>query len=257
MKLVGKYIDRILWIVLLLVVLFAFKRCNDEKNKAEAIAKAGAALEQKVKSDSASIAQERERFEQEKRDWEGKDQLSALEIQEADGKVKQQQKTIDRLTSIIRNQPGSIDTSNAVLVSTDYKQACDSLPAEVDKLNTTITEKDNAIAHRDEVYATRLKIRDDQITREKKYSDSLRNDFNTQTALLKSALKQAEPRGSFLAGLGVMGNEKQMIAGASVKAAYQTKRGKQYQAAAHAVKNPVNGATYLYYEGSVLFKIFK
>lgn len=257
MKFVRKYFDRILWVALLLVLLFTFKQCNDEKNKAELIAKTGEALVQKVKTDSANIAQERKAFEAEKKELQGKADLSDIEVKEADNKVRQQQRTIDRLTTSIRNQPASIDTSNAVLVSSNYKQACDSLPAEIDLLKASIADKDNALVNRDQLHAQQLLLRNEQITREQAYSDSLRIDFNTQTSLLKSALKQAKPRGRLLVGIGIMGNEKQLLSGASVKGAYQSKGGKQYQLAAHAVKNPVNSNTYLYYEGSVFFSLFK
>jgi hypothetical protein len=159
------------------------------------------------------------------------------------------------LVAVIRSTP-EIPDSSFVLVSPDYKAACDSLPAQIDILNLALADKDSAINEWSDILAYEIQLRDEEIYKEMNYSDSLKADFNRQTALLKQALKTGKPRGRLLGGISILGNENQFLSGAGVVLAYQTRGGKQYQVSPKFIKTP-GGNAELYYEGTVLFTIFK
>jgi hypothetical protein len=250
-------------IIILLVFLFIlFRQCKGEKDHNQEIAAAAKSLEQKVRKDSIERAAERKAFVKEKQETEGKRQLAETEKTEADKVVHAQQKTIDRLAATIRREGNTtlpIDPNNTdtlALVTTSYKAACDSLPAEIDKLNIALADKDSAINEWSGILAYEIQIRDEEIYKEMNYSDSLKADFVRQTALLKSALKAGKVRGRLLGGISILGNQNQFLSGAGVILAYQSKGGKQYQISPKFIKVP-GGSAEVFYEGAVLFTIFK
>lgn len=244
--------------VLIVFLIIALMKCNGEKSKYKELAASARSLEAKVKADSIARNEERKAFQAEKKETEGKRQLAEVEKNEADKKVQQQQKTIDRLAAKITTEhgSGSIDTLSAILVSKAYKSACDSLPAEIDKLNLALQDKDSAIAEWSDILAYEIQIRDEELFKEMNYSDSLKVDFVRQTKLLRSALQQGKPRGRVLGGISVLGNQNQFLSGAGVVLAYQTKGGKQYQVSPKFIKVPGTEAE-VFYEGTVLFTIFR
>jgi hypothetical protein len=257
MKFILQYFDRILWIGLALFVAFLLiKPCNKSADRFAVLQQQNKDLQAKVKADSLERAEERKAFSKVKQDAEGRRELAIVEKQEADKKVQQQQKIIDRLAGIVRNAPVVIEPANSVLVSKDYKAACDSLPAQIDILNDALADKDSAINEWSDILAYEIQLRDEEIYKEMNYSDSLKADFNRQTALLKQALKTGKPRGRLLGGISVLGNENQFLSGAGVVLAYQTRGGKQYQVSPKFIKVP-GGNAQAYYEGTVLFTIFK
>lgn len=256
MKLILQYFDRILWIALALLVAFLLiKPCNKSADRFAVLQQQHKDLQAKVKADSLERAAERQAFHKEKRDLRSKRLLAELEKEESDYKVGQQQKTIDKLVAVIRSTP-EIPDSSFVLVSPAYKQACDSLPAQIDILNLALADKDTALNAMIDLYDYEIQIRDEEIYKEMNYSDSLKADFNRQTALLKSALKIGKVRGRLLGGISVLGNENQFLSGAGVVLAYQTKGGKQYQVSPKFIKVP-GGNAQAYYEGTVLMTIFR
>jgi hypothetical protein len=256
MKFILQYFDRILWIGLALFVAFLLiKPCNKSADRFAVLQQQNKDLQAKVKADSLERAEERKAFSKVKQDAEGRRELAIVEKQEADKKVQQQQRTIDKLVAVIRSTP-EIPDSSFVLVSPDYKAACDSLPAQIDILNLALADKDSAINEWSDILAYEIQLRDEEIYKEMNYSDSLKADFNRQTALLKQALKTGKPRGRLLGGISILGNENQFLSGAGVVLAYQTRGGKQYQVSPKFIKTP-GGNAELYYEGTVLFTIFK
>jgi hypothetical protein len=252
---INRHWKNLLIAVLLVFLFIAFRQCKGEKDKNQVIAAAAKDLQAKVKADSLERAEERKAFARDKQDAEGRRELAVVEKQEADKKVQQQQRTIDKLVAVIRSTP-EIPDSSFVLVSPDYKAACDSLPAQIDILNHALADKDSAINEWSDILAYEIQLRDEEIYKEMNYSDSLKADFNRQTALLKLALKTGKPRGRLLGGISILGNENQFLSGAGVVLAYQTKGGKQYQVSPKFIKTP-GGNAELYYEGTVLFTIFK
>lgn len=254
---INKHWKNFLVVVLLLFIFLTLKQCRSEQSRHQALATAARNLEQKVKRDSAERALERMQFEDYKKDAEGKRQLAEAEKGEADKKVKDQQRTIDRLSGIVRNSVWATNSTDPfAVVSPQYKAACDSLPAEIDKMTAALADKDTAINGMLDLYNYEIQIRDEEIYKEMQYSDSLRQDFNRQTALLKSALKQGKPRGKLLGGISVLGNQTNFLSGAGVVLAYQSKGGKQYQLSPKFIKTPL-GQAELYYEGTVLFTLFR
>lgn len=262
-----KYTREILIIGLVLFVILLFvKPCGKAKQlEAYRILQAHAkTLEAKVKADSIARNEERKAYEAEKKDAEGKRQLAEVEKGEADNKVRQQQKTIDRLAAIVRKENNSLDNvpvwqvhkSGGVVVSKEFKAACDSLPAQIDLLNLALADKDSSINGIIDLYNYEIQIRDEELFKEMNYSDSLKVDFVRQTKLLRSALQQCKPRGRLLGGISIMGNQNQFLSGAGVVLAYQSKGGKQYQVSPKFIKVPGSEAE-VFYEGSVLFTIFK
>jgi hypothetical protein len=250
-----KYTREILILGLVLVVILMFVKPCGKAKQLDAygqLQEKTKSLEAKVKADSIIRAAERQAFAKEKQETEGKRLLAETEKTESDKKVQQQQKTIDRLAGIVRSSNNSSNSSNnSVSVTTEYKRACDSLPAEIDKLNIALANKDSAINEWSSILAYEIQIRDEEIYREMNYSDSLKADFNRQTTLLKSALKIAKPRGRFLAGAGVLGNHTTFLSGAKIALAYQSKGGKQYQGEAMIIRGEA------YYGGTVLITLFK
>lgn len=264
MKLIDAFISKnaakILWLAAGILIAFIFlQQCKGRKQSEafkllEAKAKT---LEQKVATSEVQRLEGRKQFDDYKKDAEGRQQLIAVEKAEADKKVTQQQKTIDRLASVIRSTTNQPVDSSFVLVSPDFKKACDSFPNEVAALNLALADRDTSINEMIDLYSYEIQIRDEELFKEMNYSDSLKVDFVRQTQLLKSALKQGKPRGQFLTGVGIMGNQDQFLGGASFKAAYLTKGGKMYQYSPHVLKLLGMPSAKLYHELSVLFNPFK
>lgn len=249
-------------IVIIVLVIFAIimlMKCNGEKNRNQALELAGKALQQKVAKAEAERLDGRKQFEDYKKDAEGKHILVTIEKQESDKKVQQQQRTIDRLAGIVRTAPvgGAISSGAGVLVTPEFKQACDSLPAQIDLLNLALADRDTAINGMIDLYSYEIQIRDEEIYKEMNYSDSLKSDFNRQTVLLKQAIKIGKPRGTFLLGVGILGNEKKFLGGASIKAAYLTKGGKMYMYSPHVMQLPGMGSPVVVHEASIFITIFK
>lgn len=257
MTFIAKYWSQILLAAVLLFLFFALKDCKGRKDQYAAIQQAHNELQAKVRQDSINNARAHEQYEAKARDAKGLRQLAEREKTDADNKVATQQRTIDRLTAVIRNSSNNSNSSDLVQVTPTYKSACDSLPTKIDKLNAALVEKDSAINEWSDILGYEIQIRDEEIYRQMNYTDSLRADFNRQTALLKSAISQGKPRGRLLGGIGIMGNEQKILAGANIKLAYQTKTGKQYQISAHGLQLPGMNSVQVVYEGAVLFSILK
>lgn len=160
----------------------------------------------------------------------------------ADKKLTETQRRMAQLSAMITNSPEIPDNSDT---------ACKELAAQIPVLNQQIndyrTQADEAV----DLLNYEVLLRDSIIENEKAYSDSLRNDFNMQSVLLKRVLKESKPRGKFLAGAGVIGNQTSLLSGAKVTLAYQTKGGKQYQGGAILMGGTV------WYEAGVLIQVFK
>lgn len=256
---ISKNAAKLLWLAAGILIAFIFlQQCNgrkqsdafkllqaqlnDTKKEKQKIAFSLDSIFKKHAADSAT--------------WAGEKQLAVIETKEADVKVKQQQKRIDQLIAVIRNEPEKPDSSTMVLVTPAFKEACDSLPNEIDKLNRAIAEKDTAINEWSGLLAHEVQERDNTIEALRVEVDKL-DKLNKRTEIIASkAIALAEPRGRFMGGVSVMGNQQQFVTGAGPVFAYLTKGGKQYQAAAKFIKVPGSEAE-VYYEGSVLFTIFK
>jgi len=176
--------------------------------------------------------------------------VAAIAGKEAsDKKLTATKQRVAQLSAMITGRP--------VVPGAPIDTACMELAAQIPVLNQQIndyrTQADEAV----ELLNYEVLLRDSVIEKEVAYSDSLRTDFNRQSQLLKTALAVGRPRGKFLIGAGVMGNQEKLLGGASLKAAYLTKGGKMYQYSPHLLQLPGMTKAGLYHEASVLFNPFK
>lgn len=250
--------ERILWISVLALVILFFKKCRGNDTRIAELKAENAALKKEKKDADNVITFQRQKYSTDSADARGKEQLAEREKLEADSKVKQQQTTIDRLAATIRrsnNQP--VDTSDAVLVSRTYKNACDSFPPENDKLRAQLAEKDSSINQWSEILAYEIQLRDSALEAEQKHSARLNELYTRQSKITEDALKAAKPKGRFLLGIGLIGNQEKFIGGASAKAGYLTKKDKMYIYSPHLLQLPGMPKAGLFHEVSVMFNPFK
>lgn len=252
MKFIATNFKNILLLLAAVFIILLLHDCKGRKDHTAAIEKANRNLQQKHRQDSIDNENRCIVYEMKVREAQGQRQLKEVEKRETDKKVAIQQKEIDRLVAIVRNSNNNSNNSiNSVSVTPEYKRACDSLPTEIDKLNAALVEKDSAINEWSSILAYEVQIRDEEIYWQGNYIDTLREDFNRQTALLRSSLQQGKPRGRLLGGVGLIGNEVNPLSGTKINLAYQSKGGKQYQGGAMIFKGGV------YYEATVLITLIK
>jgi len=233
--------------IVAVLALLLFKQCGDEDNNIRARLKE---LEQRHKQDSIAYDRDLSRLQDSIDRAAQERQLQVAVLKEKDKKLAQSETTINRLISIIRNAPTNPDSS-FVLVSKDYKKACDSLPGEIEKQRAIMADKDTAINSLVNLLGYEIDIRDSVIRVNDNYIGTLNTTIAQQKGLIEAALRAGEQRGMLLGGVGIMGNQIDILYGTSVKLAYQSKKGKQYQVAMHITKPG------LYYEVSVLVPLIK
>lgn len=256
MKFISTNIERILWITAIIVIILVFKKCGKgDGDTAKLKAELTAIKKDKQQSDN-KLDSIFKKHNADSADWAGRQQLAVIEKQEADSKVKQQQQTIDKLVVTIRHNTGKPIDSSFVLVSPAFKEACEDMPAEIDKLNKVIAEKDTAINQWSDIVAHEVQERDGTIESLRVEIGNGQRIYNRLERKADSLANKVKPRGRLLGGFGVMGNRQQFVAGASGKVGYQDKRGKVYLISGHVMKfnpmpNPIIAG-----EISVLFKLF-
>lgn len=237
-------------IVLLLILLF-WNPCNKPGENVAKLKAENQQLKKEVKKwVDTTLTIVRNHYEDIKR-WQGMKDLYEVEKKEADNNQKLQQKTIDRLASVIRANTGKPIDSSFVLVSPDYKEACDSLPEEINKLNQVIAQKDTTINEWTDILAYEVQQRDSTIEALTGQIDKGRDLFAQQSKITEAALKAAKPRGRLLGGIGLIGNELNPLSGTKINLAYQSKGGKQYQIGGILMRGGV------YYEATVLITLIK
>jgi hypothetical protein len=240
-----KYTREILIIGLaIFVVLLFVKPCGKEKVLADnKVLKFQAdSLRAVVKKDS--IAKAEDHFRDSLKLIEAHKQTLAAraDVKAIDKKLSATQSDVRRLSSLVLNRPVDIILDSV---------GCDSLALAAVTLSNQV---DQYRKEADEVMGLlnyEVVLRDSIIEDEKAYSKNLLSQFNAQATVLKNALDAGKPRGRFLAGAGIIGNQTNFLSGAKVAFAYQTKGGKQYQAGALIVNKE------LMYEGTVLITLFK
>lgn len=257
MKFITTHFKTMLIVALVIFIAILLNDCRGRKNKnAEWEAREKQYL-QTTKALTDTVEQVRKKYSQDSADARGREQLAAIEKQEADKKVKAHQNTIDKLVTVIRNNTGKPVDSSFVLVPPAFKEACEELPKQVENLKAANKELADANTEYDRIVKHEVKLRDDQIEKEKAYSDSVNKVSEGRAALINEMRNASKPRGRLLAGVSIMGNEKQLITGAGPVVAYQTKGGKQYQVSAKTFKHPTMESPEMFYEGTALFTIFK
>lgn len=148
----------------------------------------------------------------------------------------------------LSNQP--VDSS-FVSVPVGYKENCEEMAAFIPGLQAEINTYKETVAESEKLLQYEKQVSNDALEGEKKRFDSLMSAAKAQSATLDKAISAAKPRGRFLAGAGILGNQTQFISGAKIALAYQTRGGKQYQAGAAVIHKEI------VYEGTVLITLFK
>lgn len=258
MKFISTNIERILWITAIVVIILAFKKCGGGKQdeKIKALQAQSKLLQDQHKTDSLTHAREYARWQDSIAKAAINSDLQVKVIKETEKKLQVSQSSINRLTAIIRNaQPP--DSINGVLVSRQYKDACDSIPNKIDSQNVVIAQLKDDNESLVDLMNYEVVLRDSALEAGNEHITRLNNSFAVQQRLLNEAIKLGKPRGQFLIGIGIIGNQEQFLGGASGKAAYLTKGGKMYQYSPHVLKLMGMESAKLYHELSVFFNPFK
>jgi hypothetical protein len=241
--------------VLVIFALLLLKECHSRNKRLDKAIAANVKLEQQRKADSAEFIKKESRWQDSIRNADLNSDLQVKVIKETEKKLSASQQSVNRLTTIIRNAPTKPDSS-FVLVSPQYKDACDSLPAKIDSQNLVIASLKEGNDHLNELMNYETVYRDSLIDVEQEQVKGLNKTIEGKNKIIEAMRDAAKPRGRLLGGISILGNENQFLSGAGVVLAYQTKGGKQYQLSPKFIKVPGQSAE-LYYEGTVLFAIFK
>lgn len=240
----------ILGLILFIIILFFWKPCNKDAEQVAQLKAENKEVKKELKQKEDTINAILAKHSRDSAEWKGKEQLAFIERQEADVKFKQQQKTIDRLVTVIRVNTGRPIDSSFVLVSPEFKEACEDMPRAIEELNKVIAEKDTAISEWTNILAYEVQQRDSTIEALGVQIGRVMELNERQNKIAEDALKAAKRRGMFLVGAGNL-----FLPGDTfnphIAAAYQNKDGKQFQGKVGIV----NGKQY--YEGTALIPLFR
>lgn len=248
---INKYQKPILYLTIgiLLYLLFANPCNRGQSVELKTLVAKTDSLERELKARDERYATIQKEFTKDTAAARQQAQDAVNDVKAARKELQASKQTIYRLTA--RLEQSKTDTTDIVSVSSNYIEDCDSLAIVATNQQTQIDGFTEEAAEAEKLLRYETKLRDEQIEREKKYSDSLRADLSLQTAIAKRAIEIGKPRGKLLGGAGVLGNQINPLSGAKIALAYQSKGGKQYQAGAVLLGGTV------YYEGSVLVQLFK
>lgn len=255
MKLTSQNIERLIWLGLMLALLLLLKNCGDEGERSAALQARLDNTTKQLATVGDSISNILRKHASDSAEWKGKEQLQLIESKVKDNTVKQQQKTIDRLLAPVRN-PSNISNSS-VAVNPDYKQACDSLPAEIDKLNIALAEKDTAINGLIDLMGYEIDQRDSTIGLLREQIITATGLVRDQTSIAERAINASKPRARLLGGIGVIGNERKFLSGAHGHMGYQDRRGKIFLASGYIIQVPGMTHPELVYGATILITLIK
>jgi hypothetical protein len=247
-------------IVIIALVIFAIimlMKCNGTNKRLEKVIAANAALNEQKKQDSLNHVNERSRWQDSIANAGLNSDLQVKVIKETEKKLAASQSAVNRLTAIIRSEPDKPDTLKGVMVSRKYKDACDSIPNKIDSQNAVIAALHENNEGLVDLMNYETVYRDSLIEVEQEQVRKLNNTIAGKNKIIEDALKAGRPRGMFLLGVGVLGNENKFLGGASIKAAYLTKGGKMYMYSPHVMQLPGMGTPAVFHEASILFNPFK
>jgi hypothetical protein len=247
--LVAKNFERIIWVGIILFIILFFKKCDGGNDKLDKLKAENKLLQAKYDRDSIAHAATRARWHDSIHNAAVNSDLQVKVIKEKEKELQASQSRINRLTEIVRTSNNN--SNNSVLVSQEYKDACDSLPVEIDKQNQVIAALNENNEGLVDLMNYEIIYRDSLIEAETENRKHIGRLFNQQTIILQDALKAGKPRGRLLGGVGLIGNEINFLSGTKINLAYQSKGGKQYQVGGMIFKGGV------YYEASVLITLIK
>lgn len=237
----------------LMVLFFMIRSCaaGKQTEKFKQLQAEAKVLRDKVTADSVTRANQRIAENAQLAVQRQETAAAIADKKAADKKVTQVQATVLQLASEVQRLKKTPADSSFVKVHPDYVANCDTLAARIPVLNQQINDYRQQADEAVDLLNYEVLLRDSIIEKEKAYSEELRGDFNRQANALKIALRDGMPRGKFLVGAGVIGNQTTFLSGAKVSFAYQTKGGKQYQGGAILMSGTV------WYEAGVMIQLFK
>lgn len=217
----------ILFATVIIFLIIVLVDCNGRNRRLEKVIAANAKLNQQRTADSINHLTERSRWQDSISHAALNSDLQVNVIKETEKKLQASQQSINRLTAIIRRQPGPVDSS-FVLVSPAYKDACDSLPDKIDSQNMVIADLKQDNEDLVDLMNYEVVLRDSLIEVEQEQIGKLNNTIAGKNKIIEDALKAGKPRGRLLGGVGLIGNQTNPLGGTKVNIAYQSKGGKQY-----------------------------
>lgn len=256
LSLITKNFKNIMIGVLTVFLIIALMKCNGSNKKLQKAMAANAKLDEQKRKDSVDYIQKESRWQDSIHNAAINSDLQVKVIKETEKKLAASQSSVNRLTAIIRNAPTKPDSS-FVLVSPDYKDACDSLPNKIDSQNVVIASlKENNdglvdLMNYETVY------RDSLIEVEQEQVRNLNKTIAGKDKIISETQKAAEPKGMFLIGVGIMGNQDKFLGGGSLKFSYLTKNGKMYQYSPHVLQLPGMPNPAVFHEASLFIRPFK
>lgn len=246
----------ILIIVLVIFAIIMLMKCNATNKQLSKAAAAQLKSEEARKLDSAEYIKKEQRWQDSIHNADLNSDLQVKVIKETEKKLQASQTAVNRLTAIIRSAPEKPDSS-FVLVSPEFKNACDSIPNKIDSQNAVIAALHDNNEGLVDLMNYEVIYRDSLIEVEQEQVKKLNNTITGKNKIIDDALKAGKPRGMFLLGVGILGNEKKFLGGASIKAAYLTKGGKMYMYSPHVMQLPGMGSPAVFHEASIFIRPFK
>jgi hypothetical protein len=248
-----KHFDRIIWIMLAIVLLLVLKKCDGTNKRLEKAEQAQIKSEAVRKTDSLEYIAKQSRWQDTIKELAGRRELAEIEKDESDRRLQASQQSINRLTAIIRNESGRQDpeAGGMVAVTTQYKDACDSLPDKIDSQNVVIADLKQDNEDLVDLMNYEIVSRDSLIEVEQEQVGKLNSTIAGKNKIIDDALKAGKPRGRLLGGVGLIGNQLNPLGGTKVNIAYQSKGGKQYSIGGIIMQGGV------WYEAGVLITLIK
>jgi hypothetical protein len=255
----SKHHQKLLWLIIGLAVMFFLMRsCNGYK----------ADQYNALKQQAEMLQKQVEQKEQQAKVRRMNDSVALLtanlavvkakaDVIAVNKKLTQSAARINQLASNLDYYRSLTVDSSFVKVHPKYIENCDSLQIAAVIQQGEINEARREILETVDLMNYEVVLRDSIIENERNHNAVLLADFNRQSALLKNALNNLKPHGQFLVGVGVMGNEQQLLGGGSLKFAYLSKGGKMYMYSPHTIKLPGMNGPQVVHEVSVLLSLFK
>lgn len=235
---------------LAIAIIVLLMDCRGRNRAMERVQAAQIKSEELRKKDSADFIAKERRWQDSIHNAGINSDLQVKVIKETEKKLQASQTAVNRLTAIIRSEPDKPDTLKGVLVSADYKEACDSLPDKIDSQNAVIADLKQDNEGLIDLMNYEVVYRDSLIEVEQQQVSQLNLTIAGKNKIIEDAIKAGRPRGRFLVGAGNLFLPDRIF-NPHFAAAYQAKNGKQFQGKVGLVN------AQQYYEGSVLFTIFK
>lgn len=229
MKISGWIAAFILFLVVLYFQLCQNKRNTDTITKADynAMVKAkGDSIkyyEEILKADSAAIEMAVAHAEQ-----------SAERARESEGKVTESQGEIKRLNAKINAGRKEKPDSSFIAVSPRYVDGCDSLQLASEHQDIQINKYKKDIAGLVSSKQNEITVRDKKIKDQKDFNAAMIKQLDTCQLKLDTAIKKQQ-RTQVYAGIGMLGNQINPLAGGQVNVSLKTKGNKIYEVTGAAV----------------------